>query len=338
MPPPVISFCLPTANRARDLDRCLASFHADAVHHGVLDRVEVCIADNCSGDDTAGTCDVWRARFPHFQYKRQDARRDVMTNLDDACHLATGEYLWLFGDDDSLISGVLGLAFEVCAQGPDLIHTGGFSFSRQGTLHGYTGVEGPRDVPVEPLFASDILQHGFITTLIIRREVWLKNPHFATRHPHEVATHLQIVADCLAGGRCTAIHTPCVLVEKTPSRNAVWNGYWAILHGYEMFKARARTFPPRPGETRGAYRHHPRIFARSFAILSLLRDQYGGIYELAAAVPPQTLFERLVVAVFGTAFASSAVRAGAVRLLDAASPGFKNKRKFLESLGMRQAN
>lgn len=333
---PRLSFCIPTFNRADDLDRCFWSIYSAALHHGVLDEIEICLADNYSPDATPSVAKAWQERFPHFHFFRQEKHQHVLNNLESACHLSSGAYLWLFGDDDSIVPGTLGLVLDTCAKGPDFIHAAGITFTREGTGAHFIGVGGPRSIPVERLYAADIAQSAcaYVSCLIFRRDVWLGSRRMAERHPREVTTQLQVVADCLEAGNSLAINTPCVMIDKTPSRSAMWNGYWAIMLGYEFFKASNRKFPARAdGKADAGYSLV--MLARFYGALSLLRDYYDGVYERAAALPTRNFSERLCQSVLGAAFSPRLVRNSLIDLLRRLSPKFGGK---IERLGAIQAS
>ncbi|MGB8167269.1 MAG: glycosyltransferase [Chthoniobacteraceae bacterium] len=327
-----LAFCIPTADRAGDLDRCLWSIYAEAAHHGVLDDLEICVADNCSADDTPALCARWASRFPHFRTHRQPQRLDFVSNLLASTTLASAAHLWLFGDDDSLIPGTLPLVFEALGGDPDFVHAAAITFSRLSGYAGFVGLAGGGERPVAPLKVSDLHQSdcGYITCLLFRRERWLHSPGLASRHPREITAQIQVVYECLAEGRCLAIRTPCTLIDRTPSRTAAWDGHWTVVHGYEFLKARQHRFPMKPAD--GSIRYHRRAFVQCFGVLSLLREHYEGLYEKAASFRPPLALDAWTLRFFRIAFASSAVRGFLISLLRRCSGKFRSRLAVLSEL------
>ncbi|GMK42110.1 hypothetical protein PCCS19_51690 [Paenibacillus sp. CCS19] len=96
---PVLSICIPTYNRAADLNRCLQTI----VHQiGDCSLFEVVVSDNASPDGTQQVLAAFAKAYPNLnlRYWRNDdnigAERNIIKLLDDA----RGDYVLLHGDDD----------------------------------------------------------------------------------------------------------------------------------------------------------------------------------------------------------------------------------------------
>ena len=101
---PILSICIPTYNRKDKLDTCL-SFLADD-YEGLEDKVEIVISDNCSTDQT----DVMvKEKYPTFykNYFRTDINYGPYKNFYTVVLMATGKFVWLVGDDDIILPGII---------------------------------------------------------------------------------------------------------------------------------------------------------------------------------------------------------------------------------------
>ena len=100
--PPQLSVCIPTYNRAFLLKRSLAAL-ADAVAaRGLGGRVEVCVSDNASTDDTPAVIAAAVDAHPHIRWNvwRNPTNIGGVANIFRVADGATGVYLSVTGDDD----------------------------------------------------------------------------------------------------------------------------------------------------------------------------------------------------------------------------------------------
>lgn len=112
---PLVSFCIPTRNRAEFLRTFLESLAAQ-----ITPEIEVVISDDGSTDATGAVVEEFRTRLPQLVYKRVDPPLLYDRNLLHAVALARGQYCWLFGDDDRLEPGALGAVLEALHRDPEL--------------------------------------------------------------------------------------------------------------------------------------------------------------------------------------------------------------------------
>lgn len=75
--------------------------------------VEICITDNASTDDTFTLCSDYSARYSFIKYIWQNENRGPDVNIHAAYSLASGRYVWIFGDDDYLRVGALGKILDI---------------------------------------------------------------------------------------------------------------------------------------------------------------------------------------------------------------------------------
>lgn len=97
----VLSLCFPTYNRGwcmkEQIDR-LKSCPKD-----ILDRMEIIISDNCSTDDTQQIVEAAIADGFVCRYIRNETNLGMDGNFVSCFRNAQGRYVWLLGDDDTII-------------------------------------------------------------------------------------------------------------------------------------------------------------------------------------------------------------------------------------------
>lgn len=97
-----LSICIATLNRGAFIGATLESIIAQAT-----DEVEIVIVDGASSDNTAEIIKDCQKRFSRLRYFRQNANQGVDRDFCSAVDLASGEYCWLFSDDDLLKPGAI---------------------------------------------------------------------------------------------------------------------------------------------------------------------------------------------------------------------------------------
>lgn len=97
---PTLSICIPTFNRADLLAELLESIVAEA-----MPEIEVVVSDDGSSDHTAAVMERYAARITRFVGIRQPVNVGVDRNVAAVTASATGDYIWLIGDDDRLERG-----------------------------------------------------------------------------------------------------------------------------------------------------------------------------------------------------------------------------------------
>lgn len=97
---PLLSICIPTYNRCRNLERTLESI---VTADGFSEEVEVVISDNASTDDTPQVGQRYASKYPNVKYYRNEENiRD--SNFTMALDRGSGEYLKLNNDNRPFFS------------------------------------------------------------------------------------------------------------------------------------------------------------------------------------------------------------------------------------------
>lgn len=102
--PPLLSICIPTYNRAANLEHCLASIFSQLQHDS---PVEVIISDNASTDDTPQVIARYAARYPCLKSFRNSSNIGAERNIFLITQLAQGRFIKLHGDDDYFVPNTI---------------------------------------------------------------------------------------------------------------------------------------------------------------------------------------------------------------------------------------
>lgn len=97
----VLSLCFPTYNRGwcmkEQINRLLSC------PKETLDKIEILVSDNCSNDDTQQIVEDAIAKGFICQYIRNETNLGMDGNFVNCFQKASGRYVWLLGDDDTII-------------------------------------------------------------------------------------------------------------------------------------------------------------------------------------------------------------------------------------------
>ena len=98
----ILSICIPTYNRAQKLEKLLNTVLPQV--NEFKDSIEVCISNNGSTDNTKTVVKQADAKYPGIiRYSENLSNVGFDRNLLKVTDLATGHFVWLFGDDDSIV-------------------------------------------------------------------------------------------------------------------------------------------------------------------------------------------------------------------------------------------
>ncbi len=113
---PILSICIPTLNRSELLKVILKNLEREASAY--LDEIEIVVADNASPDATADI--VGQSPLPII-YDRQKSTVGFARNvLFATAGLASGEFVWVIGDDDLVLPGGVARVLESIRNAPDV--------------------------------------------------------------------------------------------------------------------------------------------------------------------------------------------------------------------------
>jgi len=116
-----LAICLPTFNRAEELDHQLTWLAEEIKDLGHL--CEVIVSDNCSSDRTPAVIQKWQPFFQSvttFRVNRNPENIGWMRNFVFCIQASNSEYTWLIGDDDIIAKGTLSFVLKTLGTRPDL--------------------------------------------------------------------------------------------------------------------------------------------------------------------------------------------------------------------------
>ncbi len=126
---PLLTLAIPTFNRSPFLAELLTSLLPQfaALSSGTA---ELLISDNCSTDETESVVRQFVARGLPCRYLRNKANLGADANFLQCLDEATGQYVWVFGDDDLLVPNAIPDLLSLLEQTEvDLVYLSSFSFS-----------------------------------------------------------------------------------------------------------------------------------------------------------------------------------------------------------------
>lgn len=101
---PLLSFAIPTYNRAKYLEQLLQVLLTQVA--GDV-RVEIIVSDNASTDQTSQVIAHFRAQGLEIRHFRNETNLGPDGNILQCYEKASGKYVWVFGDDDLPLPGAL---------------------------------------------------------------------------------------------------------------------------------------------------------------------------------------------------------------------------------------
>ena len=266
--PPLLSICIPTYNRAGQLDVCLASVLPQVAQYSP--DVECVISDNASSDATSDKIRKYQEQFPFIRASRNETNIGIIGNITKvASELARGEFVWLIGDDDVLTIGAvervlgrlcespevdlvaLNVGYEPAAARPTPEHAmGGVATSPDRKLRSSSkdGV-----VAFEELFEGPCADLTAMYSIVLRQRLWqLHYPVASTAIPfssvESTYPHAAIIAEHLAGKTVGLISQPGVVIYEISSEQYSWAKYHAktvLIHFTELLGRYERGGVPR---------------------------------------------------------------------------------------------
>jgi abequosyltransferase len=215
-----LSICIATYNRSAFLAQTLLS-----VLPQLTPDCEIVICDNASSDDTARVVAQFAGRTDRIRYHRQDTNVGLDRNFDTAVALASGEFCWLFGDDDvfhpDAIATVLRALNAHAQVSLALVNYGVASVDLRDTLV-------TRALPVDAdrcygpdrlddLFSTFLMNILFIGCVVIRRSVWMRRQR--ANYYGSLLIHVGVIFEAPLPAGALVISTACVTYRDGNTRS-----------------------------------------------------------------------------------------------------------------------
>lgn len=174
---PILSICIPTYNRAAYLRQCLDSILSSV--RGFEKDIEIIVSDNASEDETGEIANEYRSKHSFIRYHKNETNV-FEKNFYIAASLAKGEYIWIFGDDDLMEPQAVRVVLEKIKENYNLVVCNYPLWSND-----FTTAIRERILPIrrnmiisdhDALLRTMGLRLGFISMIIIKRDIFLKLP------------------------------------------------------------------------------------------------------------------------------------------------------------------
>jgi len=99
----ILSIAIPAYDRPKELLHCLESF-IEQIEGKFEDDIEIIVSDDCSPNDSLVFVKDIARKYPYIRYHRYENNIGLEKNLLESSDFCSGEFLWIFGDDDFLES------------------------------------------------------------------------------------------------------------------------------------------------------------------------------------------------------------------------------------------
>lgn len=211
-----VSICIPTYNRAEQLDLllgCVCPMIAQRFDPGVI---EVCVSDNASSDQTVNILQKYSANFPFLLTRRNDTNIGFGRNLWATAEMAKGEYVYFSGDDDEFcLNGLDVLLDNVTKLSADLIlfnsHPTHESSEQAIAVGDYVRLDSQNDY----LKKLGVFHASFIGNLCFKKSAFLENSNIGDAIHLSAYPHMFPVLRILRTGSCVFVNSPITLPDDS---------------------------------------------------------------------------------------------------------------------------
>lgn len=336
---PLLSICVPTYGRAELLETCLSTILPQIATLDPMDRsmVECIVCDNASTDRTPQVIADFAGRFPLRAF-RNDKNFGILGNITKVATVhATGQFVWLIGDDDLLAEDAIATVLQFLRSAPSVnlcaLNVGFFPAEQRPSLRRAEGgiAESPptrlRRVTKSGLVARDQLFEGpcadltAMYSVVLRRSLWMQEfpkPYMepAFQDVRSTYPHSYIIATRVPNEPCLLIADPMVMIYEMPSDQFSWAKYHAktaILHATSLLKLYEKSGVPY-GRLKPYYEHQLTDRALQLGDLMWNPDSAGGLSDAARFVAMMSRRHPILMA---KAFAIAMMNPHAPKLLSA---------------------
>jgi abequosyltransferase len=166
-----LSICIPTFNRSKYIAELL-----DSIVEENDPDLEIIISDDASTDDTKEVVGMFNGRIKSLKFIERPKNIGIDANFLAVIGEASGEYAWLFGDDDKLEPGAIKKVLSALKGWPGIAGMTVGVIDYDPELRRPTGI---RHMPptarlsgTETVFTALAEHLGFMSALIVNRRMW----------------------------------------------------------------------------------------------------------------------------------------------------------------------
>jgi abequosyltransferase len=177
----LLSICIPTYNREVLLKGLIENILEEIENFKCHKDVQVVIVDGCSTDNTIQIVEEFSPRM-NIKYFRRDNKEGIDKDILKCIEIASGEFCWLFSDDDRFMPGAINNVLNVLKKNTEI--TGCFCNRISYDSKMKKKVHETKSWPSEHFHEDKILTDksecfkylgmdlGFISSQIVNRAAW----------------------------------------------------------------------------------------------------------------------------------------------------------------------
>ncbi len=182
-----LAITIPNYNRTEDLNALLGRLTEEITAGGLNDDVQICICDDCSGEDPTSLIEKFISDKPEigFRYQRNEENLGMSRNFLKAALMAEAEYCWIIGNDDVPEKGGLLALLEYLERNADVdfvvtpfdVYSEGayretiFPLIESEERIYDTGTEADRIKLIRAMGHNSAI-FGFLSNVVFRKEIW----------------------------------------------------------------------------------------------------------------------------------------------------------------------
>ncbi|MGZ4852705.1 MAG: glycosyltransferase family 2 protein [Halobacteriota archaeon] len=218
---PVITTIIPTYNRSRMLKRAIQS-----VLDQTYERLQVCIYDNASEDDTESIVSEMKERDTRIQYYRHPRNIGSINNFNFGLSRVATPFFSCLSDDDILLPDFYQTALRCFERHPEILFAAGeWMYVENGKIWEFFPNKGGYYSPPESLLEmveGEDLRFPFMEATLFRQDVVNKVGLFDAEIP---ATDIDFGYRTMVEGPFVLFEMPCIIVHRHPSSSTVLADY-----------------------------------------------------------------------------------------------------------------
>ncbi len=250
---PILTIAIATYNRCAYIGETL-----DSIIPQLTEEVDVLVVDGASTDDTQHLMGVYLQRCSRIRYIRLPSKGGIDKDYDIAVQQASGDYCWLFPDDDVLKPGAVDSVLRRIREHHDLIIVNAEVRNVDlSTLIEEKRLTISRDLiyapsDAEKFFVDTAIYMTYIGCVVIRRERWLER-----EREHYYGTefiHVGVIFQTLLPSSVAVIAEPYISIrlgnaQWTARAFEIWVFKWpTLIWSFDQFTSasKRRVYPKEP--------------------------------------------------------------------------------------------
>lgn len=117
----LLSICIPTFNRASQLEKTLNGIISD-LDKGIVEQVEIIISDNASTDNTEDIVKSFQEINKNVVYSQNNKNLGYDRNVDRVLSLSGGKFCWTLSDDDFIKKNSIQTILSIIKENSDIAY------------------------------------------------------------------------------------------------------------------------------------------------------------------------------------------------------------------------